>query len=101
MHGRGVPESVRSNLPGQKGWTGFPRIHHPMGDNVTQTETGEPLSFSIHEKGDAIAESHITALKIHFECVQRLDPERTGSLFVALAVYAYIIGTIEPDMVDV
>jgi hypothetical protein len=72
-----------------------------MGDDVAQTETREPISLPVDEKGDGFIEADKARSQVAFDGLNRFRPQRAGSLFAAFAEDAHMVGAAESDVVDI
>lgn len=88
MHRRGVAPSVGSCLAGEQRRTRTGSPGNSMRNDVSQAETGDPITLGVDEKGNGFIQAHGARGEAGLEGLDGFGPQRTGSFFPVMETFA-------------
>ena len=74
VHCRGVAPGVGSHFAGEQGGTHVGRLGNPMGNDVPQAKTGEPIVMDVDEKWGGRIQAYSAPGQIGLECLDGFSP---------------------------
>ena len=72
-----------------------------MSNDVSQAETGDPITPGVDEKGNGFIQAHGARGQVGLEGLDGFGPQRAGPFLAAFAEDAHQAGAAEADVVDI